>query len=78
MRKSVQNGGIPFTVRAVRGPIFSLRTFKNLWAFVYDCIYYITITYHYVENLVWFAIWDYEYWYALTHLDFRPEDQKPH
>jgi len=36
------------------------------------------ITYYLVQNLVWFAIPYFVYWYILTHLDFQPEDKKPH
>jgi len=42
------------------------------------CIYNIMITYHLVKHLVWFALWDCEYWYVLIHVDFKPQDKKPH
>jgi len=30
------------------------------------------VAYHLVKHLVWFALWDCEYWYVSLHLDFKP------
>ena len=35
-------------------PSFSLRAFKNLWTFVYKCIFMIMITCYLVE--IWFGL----------------------
>jgi len=38
----VCKSGAPFSIYTLWvGPIFSLRAFKNLWDFLYDCIFVI-------------------------------------
>jgi len=60
------------------GPHFKFTLFKFLWAFVDDCIFIIMITYYLVENLIWFAKRDCDYWYVLAHLDYQSEGKNTH
>jgi len=60
---SVQNGCPILILRGLKGEGgFALRSFKDLWGYVYYSIFIISVM---ITML-------------LTHLDFQPEDKKSH
>ena len=69
--QGVQNGGLYFKITRFERPPFLVYTFKDLLAFLYECIYIIII--HIILQITLFglSIWDCDYWYVFTYLEFQ-------